>query len=321
MNYAVSLIHSSQECGFQVMAVLRLGVLSALAIVCLSGCETAGDETVEKTGPVEVARFDGGTITEEDLQRELQRMPPHLRERFDSPVGRREFARSLVDKRLLAQEAARRGFTQDGEIRRQVIELEERLSIQAMLAQEERAAAKPTDAEVRAFYEANRERFAEPERLRVGRVLAQVPAGSAPGTWAQARARAESFRKRLRAGEALEKVASAGDGPERTRGGELGLLTRGEFGSLQVEEAAVKLTRQGEVSPVVQEPGGFSVLVLVERRAARVPAFEEVRSAVLGKMAPTLQRRVFEQVLARLREGADVKIEPVESERPAVAQQ
>ncbi|WIG97360.1 peptidylprolyl isomerase [Myxococcus sp. SDU36] len=255
-----------------------------------------------------VARFKGGTVTREELLRESQRLPPNLRARFEQGTGREEFIRAMVDKRLLAREAERRGLTQDSEIRRQVRELEERLTIQAMLAQEEKTVGAPTDAEARAHYQANLERFAQPERLRVARILVSVPPGSPRAARTEARQRADALRRRIIAGEPVAKVAAAGEGPERTRGGELGLLSRGEFGSAALEKAAWALTRQGEATPVIDDSAGAVILVLLERQAPRVPPFEEVREAVLGQMAPMAQRRVFEQVLARLRAEASVEL-------------
>ncbi|NVI98765.1 peptidyl-prolyl cis-trans isomerase [Myxococcus sp. AM009] len=255
-----------------------------------------------------VARFKGGTVTREELLRESQRLPPNLRARFEQGTGREEFIRAMVDKRLLALEAERRGLTQDSEIRRQVRELEERLTIQAMLAQEEKTVGAPSDAEARAHYQANLERFAQPERLRMARILVSVSPGSPRAARTEARQRADALRRRIIAGEPVAKVAAAGEGPERTRGGELGLLSRGEFGSAALEKAAWALTRQGEVTPVIDDSAGAVILVLLERQAPRVPPFEEVREAVLGQMAPMAQRRVFEQVLARLRAEASVEL-------------
>jgi peptidyl-prolyl cis-trans isomerase C len=297
--------------------------------VCLllTGCERAGEAASAPEGgegPV-VARFEGGAVTQEELDREVQRLPPALRERFESGAGRREFIRSLVDKRLLAQEAARRGFTREEEVRRQVEELEERLSIQALLRSEERAAGKVPEEEARAFYNSNKARFAEPERVRVGRVHVAVPSGSGRDVWERAQKRARAFRQRLVAGESLARVAAEGDGAERSRGGELGLLARGEAGSAELEAAAFALTKQGGISEVVREEGGMSVLVLLERRAPRVPPFEEVREAVLGQMAPAQQRRVFDRLLARLRAEAGVRMEerqePARGQGPRVAGQ
>ncbi len=282
--------------------------ISFCSLLGISACERAAPAPAGLSANV-VARFKGGVVTQEEVLRESQRLPPGLRVRFEQGTGREEFIRSMVDKRLLALEAERLGLTQDPEIRRQVRELEERLTIQALLAREEKAAAAPTDQEARAYYQGNVERFAQPERLRIARILVSVPPGSPRSAWGQALQRAEGLRRRIVAGgESIAKVAEAGDGPERTRGGELGLLARGEFGGAALEKAALALKKPGEATAVIEDPAGAVILVLLERQAARVPPFEEVREVVLGQMAPMLQRRVFEQVLARLRKEASVEL-------------
>ncbi|MBN1207881.1 MAG: peptidyl-prolyl cis-trans isomerase [Myxococcaceae bacterium] len=285
-----------------------LVMLCAWGVFALWACEEPGPEEAPN-GASAVARFEPGPVTEEEVQRQLQRLPPNLRRRFESQAGRLELTRSIRDKQLLAFEAARRGFTRDPELRRQVRELEEQLAIKALLAAEERAAPPITEAEARAFYEANKERFTEPERLRVARVLAAVPTGSSRAKWSQARQRAEGWRRRLLAGEPVAKVAQGGDGPERARGGELGLLARGEFSSPAIESAAAALSKVGAASPVVEEPEGASALVLLERQPPRVRPFEEVRQEVLGRMAPMAQRKVFDGVLARLRAELGTSLE------------
>ncbi|MFP2926555.1 hypothetical protein ACLESO_15300, partial [Pyxidicoccus sp. 3LG] len=118
-----------------------------------------------------VARYKGGAVTREELLRESRKLPPALREQFESPVGQKEFARSLVDKRLLVEEARRRGLAKQEDIARQVKELEERLLVQALLAEEERAAGAATEAELRAWYDAHRSELRQPERVHLARVL------------------------------------------------------------------------------------------------------------------------------------------------------
>ncbi|WP_434390562.1 peptidylprolyl isomerase [Melittangium boletus] len=259
-------------------------------------------------GP-QVARFVGGSLSLEEFRRESQRLPPSLREQFESEAGRREFVGALVDKRLMVLEARRRGLAEQPEIVRQVRELEERLVVQALLAQEERNLGPPSEAELRAYHAANKDSFRQPERLRVTRVLAAVGPGRGAAEQARARVRAEQFARRLRAGEPMARVSSEGEGPERARQGELGLLVRGVGRDPRLERAAFALTRPGEVSPVVELEDGFAVLQLVERLPGRTPPFEEVRSEVEGRLAPTRQRGVFDALRARLRSTAEVQLE------------
>lgn len=256
-----------------------------------------------------MGRFDGGEVTTEELRREVTRLPPVLRARFETANGRREMVGALVDKRLLRDEGMRRKLHLDPEIVRQVQELEERLVVQALLAAEEKAAGAPSDAELRAFHDAHRAELAQPDRVRVRRILAAAARGAASGDRARARARAEAFAARLSRGEPFEKVAAAGDGPEKASAGDLGLLVAGEGKDRRLEAAALALRSPGARSGVIECADGYAVLELVERRPGRVPELEEVRGEVENRLAAQRKRKAFEDLLARLRADADVRIE------------
>jgi peptidyl-prolyl cis-trans isomerase C len=256
-----------------------------------------------------VGRFAGGTVSQAELTREASRLPPALREQFGGEAGRRELVRSLIDKKLLAREARQRGLSEAPDIKRQVIELEERLIIQSLLAAEEKSAGEPTEAELRAFFEAHKAEFEQPERVRVARALVSAGPEASAAQRAKAKARAEKLAERLRRGESAAQVAADGDGPERARGGDLGFLVRGESGDPDFEAAAFALKAPGTVSPVFATREGFAVLQLQERSERRVPSFEEVRSAVEGRVAPIRKRQVFDDLLAKLRRSAEVRVE------------
>lgn len=290
-----------------------LGCLIVIAAACTSEApSTAGADAGRPVGTV-VGRFAGAEVlTAEEVSREAARLPPALREQFETPAGRREFARSLIDKRLLVREAQRRKLTEDPELRRQVRELEERLAVQALLAQEEAAAGKPSEQELRAWFDAHRAELARPEQVRVGRILVNVSAKASEAERTRARQKVEAAAARLRRGEPLAKVAPEGEGPERMKGGELGLVVRGGGLEPSLEQAAFALERPGGVSPVVALREGFAVLTLLERKPPRVPTFEEVRAEVEGRFAPTRKRQTFDALLERLRQEAGVElVEPL----------
>lgn len=257
-----------------------------------------------------VAKFDGGVVTEEELRRDVEKLPPILRTRFEGGAGRRELIAAIVDKRLLAREARERKLDEAPEIRREVQELEERLVIQALLAAEEKGAGEPPEAELRAWYDGHRAELGEPERARARRILAAAPAGASDADRERARAKAARFAARLQAGERFEKVAADGEGAERAHGGDLGLIARTDAGDPGLVAAVFALSQPGARSPVVAVAGGFAVVELVERRPARTPTFEEARGEVGNRILPERKRRAFDQLLGRLRGKAGVRIEP-----------
>jgi peptidyl-prolyl cis-trans isomerase C len=255
-----------------------------------------------------VGRYAGGVVTSNQLNREANRLPPVLREHFANPAGKRELVRSVVDKRLLVQEARRRGLPENPEIRQQVADLEERLIVQAMLVAEEKAAGPASETELRAFFDAHKMEFEQPERLRVARVLVAVSGNDSDSQRKKARARAEKIAERLRRGEPMSKVAGDGEGSEVDRGGELDFIIRGKSRDAALEEAAFALKTPGAISPVFLCREGWAVLQLIERTNARIPSFEEISSEVEGRVAPIRRRKVFDDLLAKLRRSGDVHI-------------
>lgn len=287
-----------------------LWVIVAVGAACTSEAPgTSGATDAGGSAGNVVGRFAGGeTLTAEEVSREAARLPPALREQFETPAGRREFARSLIDKRLLVLEAQRRRLAEDPEIRRQVRELEERLLVQALLAQEDVAAGSPSEQELRAWFNTHREELLRPEQVRVGRVLVSVGSKASEAERTRARRKADALVARLRRGEPLAQVAREGDGPERMQGGELGLVARGGGLEAALEQAAFALERPGALSPVLAVREGFAVLQMLERKPPRVPAFEEVRAEVEGRLIPARKRQVFDALLSRLRQQGGVEL-------------
>ncbi len=105
------------------------------------------------------------------------------------------------------------------------------------------------------------------DEVRVAHVVVQYAgaarAEGATRTADEARARAAEARARLAAGEPVEAVVNAySEGAFASRGGDLGFFQRGQL-LPQVEDAAFALG-VGDVSPVVETPSGFHVLVRLE---------------------------------------------------------
>jgi len=220
-----------------------------------------------------------------------------------------------VDKKLLAQEARRQKLHEDPEVRRQVAELEEKLAIQALVAAAEKAAPPATGEEIEAWYRAHQAELTQPERVRIGRILVSVGPGATAAEREKARLRAEGYARRLARGEPFDKVAASGDGPERQRGGEVGLLVRGGVQDAEMERAAFALPATGAVSPVAPVAEGFALLRLLERRPPRTPSLEEARGEVLNRLAPLRHRKAFDELLARLRAQGRPKVELAAGDR------
>jgi peptidyl-prolyl cis-trans isomerase C len=274
-----------------------------LAVALAAACRKPKDPASEI-----VADFRGGAVTRAEVEREGAKLPPRLRSQFESPAGRRELAESMVDKRLLVAEALRRGYDQDPEVRRQVDELRDRLVVQALLAEEEKKLPPPTEAEERAWFDAHRADLSEPERVHLARILFKVSPRAPAQEQAKARAKAEAVVKKLRGGAKVEAVAAQGEGPERSHGGDLGLIARGDLHDRKAEDAAFALAKAGDATAPVQTADGFAVLVLLERKPARAAVFEEMRPQIRARLDPGRKRKAFDDLRLALRKQNDVRI-------------
>lgn len=268
-----------------------------LSVVFLS-CSSPNAKPKGTAGPT-VAAWDGGGVTQAELEEEAARLPPQLKEQFETPTGRTDFIRSVVTKRLLLAEARRRKLDRSPQIVRQMQELERRLAVQALVEEVQRDAAQPTVAELKAYFEAHREQFAIPAQSHVARVLLRGDPKDS-----KLRARIEKTRGRLLKGEGAATVFIEGEGPERLKGGDVGWVSEAKNFE---EQAALLLKSRGEVSEVIELQNGLSVLVLLERRAAQPARFEEVRTEVENRYEAVRQHRAFDALVRQLTEVAGVE--------------
>ncbi|HSN97032.1 MAG TPA: peptidyl-prolyl cis-trans isomerase [Candidatus Nanopelagicales bacterium] len=125
-----------------------------------------------------LAKVGDRVITLGDFGRTLERMDQFDRLRYQSKERRRELLSELIDVELLALEAKRRGFDRDPEVEdaiRQVLR-------EAMVAQARQGLPSPAEIkpeEVRAYFEANADKFNEPERRRVSAIVLKSRAEAA----------------------------------------------------------------------------------------------------------------------------------------------
>ena len=117
-----------------------------------------------------LAKVGDRVITLGDFGRTLERMDQFDRLRYQTKERRRELLSEIIDAELLALEARRRGLDKDSAVEdaiRQILR-------EAMIAQARRGLPAPADipaSEVRAYYEANADKFSEPERRRVAAIV------------------------------------------------------------------------------------------------------------------------------------------------------
>ncbi len=241
---------------------------------------------------------------------------------------RREVADEIIDRILLLQEGERRGIKPDlewvdGELKawagriaaspdpgnsRKVVR-EQLLGDSVIMQLKARVEAipEPGEAQIRAWYRENPDKFTTPERLRVSLILLKVEPWSSGDVWEAAYNEAQRIIERVRAGEDFAALASlhSADG-SAAQGGDLGYLHQGMLApeAQQVVDALVP----GEVSETVQLLQGFAIFRLEERVAPKLNDYEQVAERARDLLHRELQEQARKRLLDELRAGTTIEI-------------
>ena len=205
-----------------------------------------------------------------------------------NPDERHDTIATFVEDEILYREAYRRGLDKgDSRMRRNLI-----LKMRGLLVGDVEA---PTEDELRAFFEENRERFATPATWSLEQVYFSDPGQVPPG-----------LRDELRAGSDPKKVGESvlSMGTELPRRSQREIA--GTFGA-QAARAIVEIEDDRWHGPF-ESPRGVHFVRVVSREAPRKANFENVKSYLEGEWILAQSRKVIEQEIDRLRDDYDVII-------------
>ena len=246
-----------------------------------------------------VAAFRDGSITRSELTA-WRRFLGHTEAAKGAAL--RSDVEDLVVLRVLAAEAARDGLLETREARARERQLSREMAVAELKAQW-RAASKPTEAELRAEYEARRASYTHPRRWLLRNILLRAPAGADREA---IRRRAADLRAQAAAGADFAALAEAhSESATRARKGRIGWVT---LDRLQPKvAAAVAPLEAGGLSEVVETADGFTILKCVEVRPAGATPFDTVRLQLESTLTTRRIDERRQRALAELRAGTSLE--------------
>ncbi|MBK8252859.1 MAG: peptidyl-prolyl cis-trans isomerase [Polyangiaceae bacterium] len=290
----------------------------ALEQVPDAGGEAVGGLSAEQASKI-IAKVGDRHITLGDFARTLERMDPFDRLRYQTKERRRELLQEMIDTELLAQEAVRKGLDKRPEIDDAIRQLYR----DALLSKMRDTLPPPgaiTADEVKAYYEANADRFSEPERRRVSAIVVQTKADAD-----KALAAAQKTKTSAEWGELFLKTSITAP---KTRGpndpvdlaGDLGIVgppsdPRGANTKVPnaVRQAVFKLNAVGEiVGSVIEAEGKFFVVRLSGLTAGHKRTLQEadrnIRVAILQQKMADLEKALDTELRGKFQVTIDEKV-------------
>jgi hypothetical protein len=261
------------------------------------------DPGVEK---LVIARVGDDRFTIRDLDAKMRIQFPQFKEMRgpDAVLQRWEILQAMFDQALWVHVGEKRGVDRDPEFL-DAVELSRRyllanLTVKRLVHQ----LAKPTDAEVRSYYEENEDQFRQSARAVAEHILL--------GT----REQAEGIRRRALAGEDFSRLVQQNTRDEATRhsGGNVGAVGTGSIirGFDQVYpqlNQAIFATPAGGLTPPLETPRGWSLFRVREKKEASVTSLDEARESIVKKLEAKKANALHAEILQQVREESGAAID------------
>jgi len=235
------------------------------------------------------------TVSDEDVDQELAKIKGQVGEQA------RSSGQDLSDQEAYEQALKQNNITEE-ELRD---DIQDNLPVQKV--QEKVAGnAEPSDAEIQAYYDENKEaQFTTPEQRCVRHILFNKDQEQ----------KAEDVKQQLEEGGDFAELAkeNSQDPGSAEKGGDLGCLGEGETVP-DFEEAAFG-AEQGEIVGPVQTQFGYHVLEVTEIKPKQTRPLSEVESQIRAQLATEKQSTEFTKWLDEQKKQRDVKY--LEGYKPA----
>lgn len=188
---------------------------------------------------------------------------------------------AAAEKRFQNPEAFAQALAADG-MTREVLraEIRETISIRKLVERDVVPTVQVDEAAAKQFYDANPKPFEHPAQYRVAHLLLRVPRDAKPEEKEAARKKAAELLAEAKAGADFAELAKThSDDASKAAGGLLPWLAAGDTVG-PFEQAAMALA-PGQLSEVVETDFGFHLIKGVEKRAAGVLPFADVKDRVI----------------------------------------
>ncbi|MDD9892992.1 MAG: peptidylprolyl isomerase [Gammaproteobacteria bacterium] len=263
------------------------------AVIALSAAAFTPAAYAEKV----LGTVNGVEITEAQYQYRLASSPPQLQQQEATIRGR--LFRDMVLREVLLQESERLNIAKEDEVQKQLAEIRKNVLVRTLVDRITEQASQVSDAELQAYYNANKNQFALPPQIRASHILVET------------QAEAEAIVKALNNGADFATLAKDKSiGPSGTSGGDLGMFGQGQMVP-EFEQAAFAL-KVGEISQPVETQFGFHVIKVTDHSGSKTQSFAEAKEEVRSKLVT----EKLDQALIDLESKAKVVINDPSYELP-----
>jgi peptidyl-prolyl cis-trans isomerase C len=269
----------------------------ALSLSLMAGCQSKSSQEgapAKKSGQA-IAEVNGTTITTDDFKKEAENLPPYLRPMIETPNGKKELLDNMIVREIILQQAKKDGLDKSPAVAAKMEDLKQRVIVEAFLRKKLEEQANVSDADMKKFYDENKDKFKSGEQVRASHILVK------------SEAEAQEILAQLKKGGNFEELAKKHsiDGAA-AKGGDLGWFSQGSM-IPEFEKVAFGM-KEGETSGIVKTKFGYHIIKLTGKRPAGTRSFEESKELIKAKLAPEKQQELLAKLKEELKKGAKFSI-------------
>jgi parvulin-like peptidyl-prolyl isomerase len=258
-----------------------------------------------------LARVNGTDIKADEIRPYLETLSPQVQaELAAKPVELNQAIRMLLTRRVVLAEDQAQKWDQNPAFTSQLDKLRETALVESYLqAQTEPPADYPSEADLKAAYEANKAALVAPRQFRLAQIFVSTPSGADEATLKKAQSKLDGITKQLgKSGADFAAIAGkeSDESNAAANGGELGWLAEAQI-QPEIRESVTALAK-GVISKPARLADGWHILKLLEVRESRQLTLDEVRGE-LSKRLRTKQSQINRQTyLSKLLEKNPITV-------------
>jgi len=270
-------------------------ILMCLGLLVLVSCEKISDTAtnMQEDSPV-VAEVGDRKIFETDIDFEIMSLPQSMRYMMQDAGARAQLLDVMIKREVVAQKAKEMGLYLDPLIAYRMKKAGNEVLIRGVRGWQQSKLNKPTDAEMKAYYNKHLQDFIVPKQIHARHILL-ADKQTALELLKQVRAKPKSFAT-LAAQFSIDDITKG-------RGGDLNWFGKGEMVEA-FDKAVFKLNEKKPLSQPIKTKFGWHIVQWLGEREEQTSAFEDVKVEIQS----ILDKQALDAWIKSLLNEADVEV-------------
>lgn len=263
-------------------------IIMLILIVSISylGCQKAPLKKI-------IVKVNGEPVYQEELEFYLSQMSPQMRAFYSTPQGYQKLIDRIIQNRLLAQEARRRGIDKKPEVQLVLRSLKEQILVNALVEEERTKTSDISDTELQKYFDEHRAEFDNKPRAKVSAIKTQDEA------------LAKKIKKDVMRGMDFEEIKEKYSGQPGFWAEELSYIKQGDL--MPIMDRAIFSTKVGGTTEIVKANNNYFIFKVTDMKRGDQLTFEDFKDEIITKIQAQGLDKGMQQLIDKLKAQARIK--------------